>query len=65
MVSGGYQLCQRSGEIHIFTTMPAVRSDEIKIEATIFCMMRFARTTGHFSFSQKEKRRGFPRRLER
>jgi len=36
MVSGGYQLCQRSGEIHIFTTMPAVRSDEIKIAVKIF-----------------------------
>jgi hypothetical protein len=41
MVSGGYQLCHRFGEIHIFTTMPAVRSDEIKIEGKIFCFDAF------------------------
>ena len=41
MVSGGYQLCPQAGEIHIFIRIPAVDSDEIKIEAKFFASMRF------------------------
>jgi len=60
MVSGGYQLCHRSGEIHIFTTMPAVRSDEIKIAVKICRFDAFYSCDRILIGPQKRKTAGFP-----
>jgi hypothetical protein len=64
MVSEGYRLCQKPDEIHIFTIVPVVGSDRIKIANQIFRKQLFLREADSRRSLAKEKRRGFPRRSE-
>jgi hypothetical protein len=45
--------------------MPTVGSDEINIEAKILCFDAFCRRDRRYFARKKERRRGFPRRLDR
>ncbi|WP_161855777.1 hypothetical protein [Bradyrhizobium sp. CCBAU 051011] len=57
-------MCQKPDEIHIFTTMPAIGSDGIKIANQIFLKKLFLCAADSRRSLAKEKRRGFPRRFE-